>query len=718
MLIRFAKKRKGNLSTLVSLIETPNKCGYAPNQDHDFDACPKLTQLACNAVANNLAMGVSMGLGCEILPSELAYALFKRLKEKKQLNVRTVHALTKPNLKILDLTNLPPNIKFDTNELERSVRQCRYLECLRTHDIVISSQTLGVLCQPQYFNNLRCLSLSSCTLDETMLRTLILSAVNLSELNLSGSNVSDACFQPALDPSYAHALSMLGDSAPRTKKRKRLSEEDTLCDTMDVDSPPCPQNKKKHVYVKKPNMAILNVSGCTGISNKGIEGIALMFPMLASFDCSHCDQVTSIEQIVVSCKLIRHLAIDGCPVSSGDPAIWQSNPDSLRQLKSFTYSGTGVLDAGWTGWFEQCAESLTKLQLRNKDPEDEDLPSIWLQKCTRLKYLDIYGLSVTSNFIGMLVENTRCHETLKTLDLTHCCGITVSSIRKLGQTGLPALKSLTLSLPRQFGTADLQLLGKGCPELEHLCINYAPRGVLRTGDGLEPILSTYPKLKHIELWCCDSVTQEMVASIPEICKNVTSILVCRVNARLRDRPCLSEREFTGLKQKHPNIEFKIWHHTVLGNRHFQYHAGARDFDCFDERNKLTVQLTPDKHLENCYKARVLVDNIPIWSNEKDVCINHLIATTVENSGAIPLVGDWCCECNVETYNGVLFYHHRDCIIWETHEPGSKRRFCFQKDNYNRVVKSAVTSLRVASGKSSASFQHSHTAVSLPVPHVH
>jgi len=87
---------------------------------------------------------------------------------------------------------------------------------------------------------------------------------------------------------------------------------------------------------------------------------------------------------------------------------------------------------------------------------------------------------------------------------------------------------------------------------------------------------------------------------------------------------------------------------------------------------------------------VLVDNVPIWSNESPASLQNLRLTLQggENAGALPIVSDWCCECNIENFNGLLYHHDEKNhqITWETHEPGDKKTFRF---DYNQYAKALV-----------------------------
>jgi len=273
------------------------------------------------------------------------------------------------------------------------------------------------------------------------------------------------------------------------------------------------------------------------------------------------------------------------------------------------------------------------------------------------------------------------------LDLTHCVGIKGDDLVALGKARLPALKSLSVSLIRDITADVLKQFGEGCPNLKHLCINYAPHGLLNS-QGIQELLQGFANLKTIEVWCCESVSLPTILLILKHCRGIQSILMCRVNPQEQPHPCLSPTEFEELKKAYPTIQFKVWHHSITGNRYFQYHQGQTPRN--EKRlNSLKVELKTDG--EGPIKTSVLVDNIPIWSNENNISLSHLQNTVSANSGAIPLVFDWCCECNMDTYNGVLFYDdlEHDHIIWETHEPGSKKQFRFEKVEYIRAIGEAV-----------------------------
>jgi len=148
-----------------------------------------------------------------------------------------------------------------------------------------------------------------------------------------------------------------------------------------------------------------------------------------------------------------------------------------------------------------------------------------------------------------------------------------------------------------------------------------------------------------------------------------------------------------LTNANPHIQFKVWHHSIYGNRYFRYHRGRppKSHNLIPKQtNTLTLKTTEiEENGKRQIIPTVLVDNIPIWSNETSASLCHLQKTITGENGALPMISEWCCECNIHNYNGVLFYHDGDQVIWETHEPGIKQIFPFSKDQYMRAINEAL-----------------------------
>jgi len=230
-----------------------------------------------------------------------------------------------------------------------------------------------------------------------------------------------------------------------------------------------------------------------------------------------------------------------------------------------------------------------------------------------------------------------------------------------------------------------------CPGLRRLCINLDLKGLL-SEEKIVKILESFRDLTGLEIWCCKSMSLETVYKILGICGKLQGLLLSTADPKSNSPP-LSVEEFERLREEYPHVMFKIWHHSIYGNRHFRFHGGLKGENRLvvaKKINTLAVKPSIEENMNSPIVPVVLVDNIPIWSNETSASLRHLSNTTVggENSGAIPLISEWCCECNIHNYNGVLFYHDGDHVVWETHEPGIKQQFCFVKEQYTQAINDA------------------------------
>lgn len=292
-----------------------------------------------------------------------------------------------------------------------------------------------------------------------------------------------------------------------------------------------------------------------------------------------------------------------------------------------------------------------------------------------------------------------------------------------------------------------------CPQLENLVLNNprAGRPLLRPVH-IAQILQKFASLKSIEMWCCSSVSYSLAALIPHICPQVTNVLLCIVGgqaggaggqqqmfaehhlpARLQHahqngRPIepnaaaavlaaaesmampalLSSEQVRTLQKMHPTIEWKFWRHSVESPRQF-LHIRPIDSATGDTvaslrpdqpANQLTVVVEPTGETDaalplrsRLIRASVLVDGVPIWNCEKGASMHHLTQSiwglVTHNAGAIPLVEDWCCACNIEEFNGVLFYDDAEHVYWDVLEPGAQGQYKFHKAQYVSAIAAAM-----------------------------
>lgn len=290
-----------------------------------------------------------------------------------------------------------------------------------------------------------------------------------------------------------------------------------------------------------------------------------------------------------------------------------------------------------------------------------------------------------------------------------------------------------------------------CPQLEHLILNNprACRPLLRPVQ-LAQILQRFPDLLSVEIWCLSSVAFSLAALVPQLCPHIASVLMCVVggnggnaahhhmfaehhlparlqHAHLNGRPIeghamavlaaaeskaapsfLNPEQVQTLQEGHPGIEWKFWRHSVESARQFQHirpidrATGQAVSSLRPEQatNQLTVTVEPTGETDaalplrsRLIRASILVDGVSIWNSEKGASMQHLAQSiwglVTHNAGAIPLVEDWCCACNIEEFNGVLFYDDAEHVYWDVLEPGPQGQFKFHKAQYVAAIAAAM-----------------------------
>lgn len=643
-----------------------------------------LVELSLLSISNAITDGLLVKPK-QPLPSELSERLFMCLSAHSLLDRESeLLSFLSPFQTSLDLSNYFP--KDGTNSgrqlpSEGFIQDCifkciNHLQNLYCRNNRISFNTLYKIATSN--SHLKVIDLTGCYTPLGELTIMLIKGCSeLTTLILSGTTISDRSFNFASDSatyiggnSHYIKFDVKDDGTCRRQKRKY--------------HPTSHERKRQKIGQEYHHYSLkqLAISGCLGITNTGVASISVLFPNLSSIDCSHIP-IDDIRPLLMNCRQLRSINVSGCNLDQSKPFLpqWISN-DFKLSLEEISFSGTGNLEKNFTDLLEHCSPNLKTIRLRNKTLDDIHGLS-WISNGSNLQCVDLYSMPLSSSFISDLLAS---RESLKVLDITHCTGISETDIFKLVATELPTLQSLTLTQHSIIPAIKNYTL-KNWPCFNHLCINLDRKYLLSEEDIRTLSISCGDQMEYLELWNCETLTYHTILFIVNSCQNLKKLLLSTAGD---SAPSLSDNEFSNLVSSFPNIQFKIWYHTISGNRHFRYHHGLTD-----EAKTLTVPrkvnaLAIDFKIENNIIAPVvLVDQIPIWSNETAASLGHLRKTCEKkNCGALPLISEWCCECDIDNYNGVLFYHDQDYICWETHEPGIKTSFCFSKDQYTKAINDA------------------------------
>jgi hypothetical protein len=748
------------------------------------NSLPHLSDLCLTKIAKLLFQCRPLKLPVK-LPTELQEKILQTLAQQNFLNNYTIVPLISSELTRLDLTNKDRSLRpFHPNLIHSCLKLCTSLQFLNLNGCYVLPETWNLICSQPVAQNLRELNVRGCkSINDEVVRKIILFCNRLESLNLKATSISDSAFDIQSELTQSDSLPTisqltLSTNLPSRKRKRDIFDETAFKQELDLtDSEVATQHlispitdDKKEISmndivissknslpevlapkcticvrdtvscIQFPHLTKLTISGCTKITNKGIERLASLFPVLLHFNCAHCSKITSVNPIIFRCQHLVYLNISDTSVEAiPDPSeldqdqltveeLWRRYPNSLQFLRTLKFSGTQLMDSGFSQWFMSCGRSLQELQLRNKNAKDLVQ---WLVQSKQLKVLDLYGVPLEKRVDSMINVLRNNALTLEVLDLTHTGILPNDLLSAVGTIGFPFLRSLTLSIdkkglrPGEQFTEPLFQLGLLCPNVKNLCINLSQSHLFDVGEILR-ILEGFRKLQTVEFWACRNVTYALVEKIPKKCPHLETVLLCRVTRETPTGPCLSDHEFELLKIKYPTIQFKIWQHSIYGKRFFQYSerevfgqpqgsaasCGVNTLqlkvdlaskslhelrEALREATQSQLQGRDGDNIDDCLlkliTTEVYVDNIPIWSNEQSACMPHLVRTTEGNSGAIPLISDWCCGCNIEWYNGVLYYDTTDengnfFVNWEIHEPGAKKHYRFAKNEYVRVISTA------------------------------
>lgn len=629
----------------------------------------------------------------DILPGDICESLVHALLNKGLLNDETLHRVVSPFMSNLSIGKTKHTLSAES--IDYALKMCRDLRRFQSYGHDMGSSTLEHIVN---HSGWKALSLIGCPLSNTQFQDLIHNSAGLESLDISGN---------------PH----IKDFGIQSKKRKRVSDELAYPKRIKTETQWTPSSyatdngsdmKLKH----------LRLSGCENLTDTGILSIALSCSQLEVLDISHCKNVTDISPILLNCLKIRELILDDCPIVTKS---LNSSVPYLKHLKKFSFNGTGILHDGFQTWFTNC-KSLEYLSLRNKThipsniDESEKRSELFkelIQPLRHLQTLDLYGCNFTLSMINMLAQHKDLKKNLTLLDIT--CFDEISNTELLSTLSHPKTNPFerlhSLSIPgSKPESVDIQAehIRRTFPCLESLCINKIKnyKGIRQV--DLAKILTGFPHLKELKVWCCSSISYSLTAIVAHLVKPIQSVVLCAEDMGVHNHVdaekskeaqgdhmnFINEAQVERLMKDFPQIEFKIWRHSVRGSRNFQ-HINPK-YPNIPE-TKIDVCKVSDSN-----QWTLKVDHIPIWANEKPVSLENLELTLAhlhhpQNSqgGTVPIVEDWCCSCNIDEFNGVLFYNDDSHIYWEVHEPGPIATYKFEKNQYQNAIESA---LKMGKGK--------------------
>ncbi|XP_045830519.1 EIN3-binding F-box protein 1-like [Trifolium pratense] len=289
-----------------------------------------------------------------------------------------------------------------------------------------------------------------------------------------------------------------------------------------------------------PDLTTLNIESCSMIGNEGLQAIAKSCPKLQSISIRDCPlvgdhgvasllslasnltrvklqhlNITDFSLAVIGHygKAITNLVLSRLP-NVNERGFWVMGvAQGLQNLVSLTITSClGVTDASMEAIGKGCP-NLKQMYLRRCCFVSDSglvafakaagsLENLQLEECNRVTQYGIIG--ALSNF------KTK----LKSLTLVKCVGVTDIDVEVSMFSPCESLQSITIQNCPGLGSASLAMIGKLCPQLQHVDLT----GLNHITDaGLLPLLENCEAgLVNVNLKGCSNLTDNIVSALARL----------------------------------------------------------------------------------------------------------------------------------------------------------------------------------------------------------
>lgn len=469
----------------------------------------------------------------EVLPDECLFEIFRRLpagQERSACACVSKHWLTLLSNICRDefssnsnIENLKPEEKVSENkaedqEIESDGYLSRSLEGKKATDVRLAAIAVGAAS----YGGLGKLSIRGSN-----------SARRVTDVGLRA--IARGC--PSLKVLSLWNVPSIGDEG--------LCEIAKGCNLLEkLDLSQCPEiSDRALIAVAKncPNLTDLTIESCSKIGNEGLQAIGRCCSNLKSISIKDCpllgDQgivnlLSSTSYVMTKVKLqalnitdvslavighygkaITDLVLVGLPNVS-ERGFWvMGNGHGLQKLKSLSITSCrGVTDTGLEAVGRGCPNLkqfclrkcafLSDKGLVSFAKAAASLESLQLEECHRITQFGLFGILL------------NCGAKLKALAMVSCLGIKDLNLGLPLQAPCKSLRSLSIRNCSGFGNASLAVLGKLCPQLQHLDLS-GLQGI--TDAGFLPMLeSCEAGLVKVNLSGCLNLTDKVVSSLAEM----------------------------------------------------------------------------------------------------------------------------------------------------------------------------------------------------------
>ncbi|XP_038878710.1 EIN3-binding F-box protein 1-like isoform X2 [Benincasa hispida] len=448
------------------------------------------------------------------LPDECLFEIFKRLQSGKSRS--SCACVSKRWLMLLSSIRRDNEDRGD-QELENNGYLTRHLEGKKATDIRLAAIAIG-------------------SINHGGLGKLSVKGMNsiCRVTNVGLTSIAYGC-------STLRALSLWNIASISDEGLLEIAKECHLLEKFDICQCPLISNRALIAIAEGcSNLTVLSIESCPNIGNEGLQAIGRSCPKLESISIKDCSLIgdcgvsslissacSSLHKVKLQAlnitdfslavighygKVLTHLTL--CSLKNvSEKGFWvMGNAQALKLLISLTITSCqGVTDVSLGAIGNGC-KSLKQMCFRKCSfISDDGLQAF--SKATRtleVLQLDDCNRITISGIIGSL---TNHESNLKSLVLVKCSGIKDTTLQSPLLSCGSSLRWLSIRNCTGFGAASLALVGRLCPQLQHLDLV----GLYSLTDAvLLPLLESCEGLVKVNLSGCLNLTDESIHTLARL----------------------------------------------------------------------------------------------------------------------------------------------------------------------------------------------------------
>ncbi|XP_047948141.1 EIN3-binding F-box protein 1-like [Salvia hispanica] len=249
-------------------------------------------------------------------------------------------------------------------------------------------------------------------------------------------------------------------------------------------------------------LSIRGSNSIRGVSNSGLSAIARGCPSLKALSLWNVPSIgdEGLFEIARECHSLEKLDLCQCPSISnkGLAAVAKSCPSlTAVTIESCSNIGNDGLQA-----LAKCCSKLQSITIKDcARVGDQGIASL-LASASALTKVKLQSLNITDYSVAVI---GHCGKAITNLVLCGLQNVSQKGFWVMGNArGLQSLLSFTVSSCRGITDLSIEAVGKGCPNLKHMCVR---KCCFVSDNGLVAFAKSTSSLESLQLEECNRITQ-------------------------------------------------------------------------------------------------------------------------------------------------------------------------------------------------------------------